>query len=69
MDFKFIIMAVFLAGLGLFSALHPEDAIYLQNFYRFRDFEPEDYYIRWTRIGGWVCVALAVICIICAFTA
>ena len=56
-----------MGGYGYLSIRHPEDAIYLANFWRFRDFEPSDAYIRWTRVGGVFYIIVAVAVIVLAF--
>lgn len=53
------ILSLLLGGYGYLSIRHPEDAIYLQNMFRFKDFTPTDRYIRWTRIGGVVYIIMA----------
>ena len=63
------ILALLLGGYGYLSIRHPEDAIYLANFMRFKDFEPSEAYIRWTRVGGVVYIVLAVLVIVGAFVA
>lgn len=63
------ILALLLGGYGYLSIRYPEDAIYLANFMRFKDFEPSEAYIRWTRVGGVVYIVLAVCLIVGAFVA
>lgn len=61
------ILALLMGGYGYLCIRDPEDAIYLANFWRFRDFEPSDAYIRWTRIGGVFCIIVAIILIVMSF--
>ena len=61
------ILALLLGGYGYLSIRHPEDAIYLMNFWRFDNFKPSDAYIRRTRIGGVLFILLAVILVVEAF--
>ena len=61
------ILALLLGGYGYLSIRHPEDAIYLVNFWRFENFEPSDAYVRRTRIGGVLFLVIAVILIVEAF--
>ena len=63
------ILALLLGGYGYLSIRHPEDAIYLVNFWRFENFEPSDAYVRRTRIGGVLFILLAVILVVEAFVA
>ena len=62
------ILAGLLGGYGYISIRNPEDAIYIANFWRFRDFKPSDAYIRWTRVGGVFFIILAIILVVEAFT-
>ena len=68
MNFFHILIALALGGYGVFCIRCPEDAIYLQHFWHFRDYEPTEGYIRWTRVGGGFCIAAAVIVFIFAFS-
>lgn len=57
------ILALIIGGYGYLCIRHPEDAIYIANFWRFNNFQPSDAYIRWTRIGGvfFIIVAIALV--------
>lgn len=52
MDVMKIIAALLLFGIGLFAAIYPEEAAYLQGFGKYRDAEPSEANVRWTRYGG-----------------
>ena len=50
--FIYLILGLLLVGWGYFAFRYPEDAIYLAEFWRFRNFEPSEHYIRYTRVCG-----------------
>ena len=62
-----IIFSLILAGIGIFNIVAPEEAIYLQNFWRFDSFAPSERYIRQTRISGGVAIVVAIALLIYFF--
>lgn len=62
----FLLGIVFII-IGIASIVVPEDMIYMQNFLRFRNFEPTDGYILWTRISGGFMIIAGIAMAIIAF--
>lgn len=62
-----IIVALLLAGYGLFAVIYPEEAAYLEGFGKYRDAEPTESNIRWTRYGGIGALVAAVLLVIKVF--
>lgn len=67
MEFGNVVIAIFLAGFGIFRLVDPEEAIYLESFWKYRSSEPEERYIRITRISGGICIACAILVLIFTF--
>ena len=63
-----LILALILAGFGIFAIVDPEEVIYLQNFWKFDDFFPSERHIRYTRISGWFCAVMAVFLVVYWFS-
>ena len=61
------VLAILLAVVGYYQIRYPEDAIYLENFWRYDSFEPSENYIRITKFRGFVAILGAVFCTIFAF--
>lgn len=61
------IIALLLGGYGYLCIRSPEDAIYLVNFWRFREYEPSDRFIWWTRVGGVFYIILAIVLVVLSF--
>lgn len=54
-----------LVGLGIFAVISPQTLWYLKYGWHFRDAEPSDAAIAFTRISGGVCIVIAVIMLLC----
>ena len=61
------ILAFLLGGYGYLAIRQPEEAIYIQNMFRFKAFTPTERYIRLTRFSGVFYILLAVLVIVGAF--
>lgn len=61
------ILAFLLGGYGFLAIRHPEDAIYIQNMFRFKEFTPTEGYIRLTRYSGIFYIVLAVLVVVGVF--
>ena len=61
------ILAFLLGGYGYLAIVNPQDAIYIQNMFRFKEFTPTERYIRLTRYSGIFYIVLAVLVIVGTF--
>ena len=64
----FFLFGLVFTGIGLFSAIRPEEWIYLNSWRWFENPEPTDLLIYRTRCMGIISVIVGIICIITAFT-
>ncbi len=61
------ILGFLLLVYGIFRVVKPEESIYLREHWRFRDFEPSEYYIKMERFSGIVSIVLSIVVFICIF--
>ncbi len=67
MGVLYFFLGLIIGIVGLVCVLYPEDIIYLQNFWRFRNVDPSEDYVAFFRFSSFAGIVIAIVMMVCAF--
>lgn len=56
-------LGLIIGGIGIFNLLNPETGAYLSKGWKYKDTEPSDAYVEYTRVGGIIGCIISIVLI------